>query len=142
VKQIPPETDFTDCRVRVRYAETDRMGVAYYANYFIWFEVGRSAYCHQRGFSYAEMEAESSCLLMVTQAACRYRSSVTYEDELIVRTWVKDLRRRGMVFAYCILRASDDQLVADGETQHLVVDRSGKPRSMPERYYHLLRGGK
>jgi acyl-CoA thioester hydrolase len=127
--------------VRVRYAETDRMGVAYYANYLIWFEVARSEYCRQMGFSYAEMEQESSCVLVVTQAQCRYRRSVTYEDELIIRTWLKDLKKRAIVFAYRIIRADDGRIAAEGETQHVVVDRTGKPISMPDRFFRLLKNG-
>ena len=141
MKNSPPEDNFKDCVVRVRYAETDRMGVAYYANYLIWFEVARAEYCRQMGFSYAEMERESSCVLVVTQAQCKYRRSVTYEDELNIRTWVKDLRKRAIVFAYRVTRCDDGRIVAEGETQHLVVDRAGKPISMPDRYFGLLKNG-
>ena len=137
----PPDRVFKDTKVRVRYAETDRMGVAYYANYLIWFEVGRSEYCRQIGFSYAEMEQESNCVLVVTQAHCRYRRSVTYDDELTIRTWVKELRKRALVFAYLIQRSDDGRIIAEGETQHLVVDRSGKPISMPERFFRLMQDG-
>src|SRR3954451_11298118 len=84
----------SESRVRVRYAETDQMGVAYYANYLVWFEVGRSQFCNDCGFSYRDMERETGLYLIVAEANCRYRIPARYEDELIVRTTIDALTRR------------------------------------------------
>lgn len=133
------QTGVVESSIRVRYAETDRMGVAYYANHFIWFEVGRSDYCRARGFSYADMERDSATLLMVVEARCRYRGAVTYDDELVVQTWLKSLGKRLMTFGYNLVRKDDGLCVAEGETVHIVTDRTGKPRSLPDVYYRLLK---
>ncbi|HSE98059.1 MAG TPA: thioesterase family protein, partial [Blastocatellia bacterium] len=85
-------------RVRVRYAETDQMGVAYYANYLIWFEVGRSQFCNDCGFSYRDMERETGLYLIVAEAYCRYKTPARYEDELVVKTSIRELTRRTVRF--------------------------------------------
>src|SRR5262247_1398316 len=108
-------TPVASSRVRVRYAETDQMGVAYYANYFIWFEVGRSQYCNDCGFSYRDMERETGLFLIVAEASCRYRNPARYEDELIIRTRITELTRRTVRFSYEI-ELSDGASVATGET--------------------------
>jgi acyl-CoA thioester hydrolase len=128
-KTVPDHA--VDVRVRVRYAETDQMGIAYYANYFVWFEVGRSEYCRRRGFEYRRFEKEYGLYLVVTEAACRYRLPARYDDELIVRTWVSEIRRRSLTFSYDIRRAADDQTLARGYTVHIVMDGQGRPRSLP-----------
>src|SRR5256885_12480064 len=110
-----------ESRVKVRYAETDQMGVAYYANYFIWFEVGRSQYCNDRGFSYRDMERETGLFLIVAEASCRYRTPARYEDELIIRTRVTELTRRTLRFNYEIERL-DKAPVAVGETLHVLIN--------------------
>jgi acyl-CoA thioester hydrolase len=125
-------------RVRVRYAETDQMGFAYYANYLVWFEVGRSQYCNDRGFSYRDMERETGLFLTVAEARCRYRSPARYEDELSVRTWVAEITRRTVRFAYEITR--DGASIAVGETMHVLSTPEGRPSSFPEKYLALLRG--
>lgn len=125
-------------RVRVRYAETDQMGVAYYANYFVWFEVGRSEYCRLRGFEYRRFEKDYGLYLAVTEATCRYLSPARYDDELIVRTWVSEIRRRSLTFSYEICRAADGQTLARGHTVHIVMDGQGRPRSLPPEYAACL----
>jgi acyl-CoA thioester hydrolase len=129
----------SESRIRVRYAETDQMGVAYYANYFIWFEVGRSQFCNDCGFSYRDMELESGLFLIVAEAWCRYRSPARYEDELIVRTRIAELTRRTIRFSYEIKRVGDDTSVAIGETLHVLTNRDGRPSRLPEKYFELLR---
>jgi acyl-CoA thioester hydrolase len=119
--------------VRVRYAETDQMGVAYYANYFIWFEVGRSQYCNDCGFSYRE----SGLFLIVAEANCRYKNPARYEDELLIRTRVTESTRRTLRFSYEIERSNGDP-VAIGETLHVLVNAEGRPSSFPQRYLTLL----
>src|SRR5262245_50427903 len=127
----------SESRVKVRYAETDQMGVAYYANYLVWFEVGRSQYCNDSGFSYKEMEAETGLHLIVAEANCRYLTPARYEDELIVNTAVDQLTRRTVRFSYRIERI-DRRLVATGATTHVLIDRNGRPCSFPTHYASLL----
>src|SRR5262245_6150208 len=99
-----PKGPISEALVKVRYAETDQMGIAYYANYFIWFEVARSQYCNDRGFTYRDMERDTGLFLTVADARCRYRSPARYEDELIVRVWIMELTRRTVRFGYEITR--------------------------------------
>ncbi len=128
-----------ESRAKVRYAETDQMGVAYYANYFVWFEVGRSQYCNDCGFSYRDMERETGLFLIVAEASCRYKNPARYEDELIIRTRVTESTRRTLRFSYEIERA-DEAAVATGETLHVLINAEGRPSSFPEKYLSLLRG--
>lgn len=128
-----------ESRARVRYAETDQMGVAYYANYFVWFEVGRSQYCNDCGFSYRDMERETGLFLIVAEASCRYRTPARYEDELIIRTRVTESTRRTLRFSYEIER-EDGAAVATGETLHALINAEGRLSSFPEKYLSLLRG--
>jgi len=127
-------------QVRVRYAETDQMGVAYYANYFVWFEVGRSQLCNDCGFSYRDMERETGLFMIVAEANCRYKTPARYEDDLIIRTRILELTRRTLRFGYEISRA-DGALVANGETLHVLINSEGRPSSFPEKYQSLLKGG-
>jgi acyl-CoA thioester hydrolase len=127
-----------ESRAKVRYAETDQMGVAYYANYFVWFEVGRSQYCNDCGFSYRDMERETGLFLIVAEASCRYKTPARYEDELIIRTRVTESTRRTLRFSYEIERA-DGAAVATGETLHVLINAAGRPSSFPEKYLSLLR---
>ena len=128
-----------DCEVRVRYAETDKMGVAYYANYLVWFEVGRAELCRRKGFSYAELEA-LGYLLVVTDVSCRYRSSARYDEEVVVRTRLKEINKRMITFGYQLLRKGSEDLIAEGETRHLSIGPGGKPKSLPQKFIHLLAG--
>jgi len=127
-----------ESRAKVRYAETDQMGVAYYANYFVWFEVGRSQYCNDCGFSYRDMERETGLFLIVAEASCRYKAPARYEDELLIRTRVTESTRRTLRFSYEIERA-DGAIVATGETLHVLINAAGRPSSFPEKYLTLLR---
>ena len=124
--------------LRVRYAETDKMGIVYYANYLVWFEIGRTDYCRARGFSYRDMEESESAFLVVAEAYCRYKAPAYYDDELIVRTHITELRKRSLRFGYEIVRAADGRVVAEGETGHVVTDQNGRVRSFPEGYAQRL----
>lgn len=124
--------------LRVRYSETDKMGIVYYANYLIWFEIGRAEYCRVRGFSYKDMEENDDAFLVVAESYCRYKAPAYYDDELIIRTHITELRRRSLRFGYEIIRASDGQIIAEGETGHVVTDSSGRVRSFPEGYAQRL----
>lgn len=132
-----PESDYVDVTLRVRYAETDQMGVAYYGNHFVWFELGRTELFRQRGYVYKDLEEQEGCFIIVAEAHCRYHSPARYDEVLTVRTRVKEARTRVVVFSYEIL-GPDGCLLATGETLHVVTDRKGKPRSLPERYREAL----
>ena len=123
-----------ESRLRVRYAESDQMGVVYYANYFVWMEIGRVDYCSQLGFEYRDMEAADGIFLAVTDARCQYRGAARFHDEIRVLTWVSESRSRTIRFAYEIRHADDDRLLATGETLHTVCDRDGKTVRLPEKY--------
>jgi acyl-CoA thioester hydrolase len=131
--------DCVDCEIRVRYAETDQMGVAYYANYLIWFEVGRSEFCRKRHFSYADLEA-TGFKLVVTEAHCQYRNAARYDEAITVRTWLKTLSSRMITFGYRILRMEKEEVIAEGETRHLCINSNGKPKSLPKEFAARLRG--
>jgi acyl-CoA thioester hydrolase len=130
--------EWHETEIRVRYAETDKMGIVHNANYLVWFEVGRSELCRSRGFSYQQMEDEEDALMVVAECYCRYKSPAYYEDVLTIRTKVGEVRRRSLAFVYEIYRESDDTLVAEGETLHLVTDKDKKVRVLPEIYRDLL----
>jgi acyl-CoA thioester hydrolase len=124
---------FEDHIVRVRYAETDQMGVVYYSNYLVYFEVGRAEYCRRRGISYDEMEKSTASFLTVAEARCRYLKPLRYDQEVVVRTSVKEIRRRTVTFSYQLLDRAGT-LHAEGETLHVVTDRQGRPKSFPPGY--------
>lgn len=121
---------------RVRYAETDQMGVVYHGNYFCWFEVGRVELMRSLGFSYARMEQEENCLLPVVEASCRYRRPAHYDDMLTLVTLVQALRGAVVVFSYQLFRA--ETLLADAETKHVAVGRALERRRLPEAYRAAL----
>jgi acyl-CoA thioester hydrolase len=123
-----------EVRIRVRYAETDQMGVVYHANHFIWFEVGRVEFLRQLGFSYRDMEESEGCYIAVVDARCRYKAPARYDEELIVRTRLKNVRESLVHFGYELLRISDGLLLAEGETTHIVTDSQMKMRAIPEKY--------
>jgi acyl-CoA thioester hydrolase len=124
--------------LRVRYAETDKMGVVYHANYLIWFEIGRTEFCRARGFSYRDMEENEDAFLVVVESYCRFKAPAYYDDVLRVRTHITELRRRSLRFGYEIVRESDGTVIAEGETGHVVTDANGRVRSMPPRFAEML----
>jgi acyl-CoA thioester hydrolase len=128
-----------ESRVRVRYAETDQMGVVYHSNYFIWFEVGRVDLLRQLGFSYREMEREDGCFIAVADARCRYKAPARYDDEIAIRTHLKNVRESLVQFGYQAVRLSDDTVLAEGETTHIVTDAEMKVRAIPEKYLRVFR---
>ena len=128
-----------DTRIRVRYAETDQMGVVYHANHFIWFEVGRVELLRQLGFSYKDMEQHDNCYIAVVDARCRYKSPARYDDELIIRTRLKNIRESVIHFGYELLRSSDRSLLAEGETTHIVADGDMRKTVLPEKYLKVFR---
>jgi acyl-CoA thioester hydrolase len=130
---------FNETRIRVRYAETDQMGVVYHANHFIWFEVGRVELMRQFGFNYKDMEREDDCFIAVVDAHCRYKAPVHYDDEVIVRTYLKHVREKVIRFGYELRNVESGELLAEGETTHLVADSKMKSRALPERYMKAFR---
>jgi acyl-CoA thioester hydrolase len=127
-----------EARVRVRYAETDQMGVVYHANYLVWFEVGRVELMRQRGLDYKRMEVEEGCGIAVVEATVRYKAPARYDDELVIETRVAMVRGPVVRFAYRLLRVEDGLLLCEGETVHVVVGRDMKRRKMPQKYAELL----
>jgi acyl-CoA thioester hydrolase len=123
-------------RVRVRYAETDQMGVVYHSNYLIWFEVGRVEFMRAHGLSYKQMEQEEGCMIAVVEANARYRAPARYDEELVVETWLASARGAVIRFEYRIVR--DETVLCEGHTVHVVVGRDMKKRRLPERYSILL----
>src|SRR5258708_6238129 len=130
--------EWHEALLRVRYAETDKMGVVYHANYLIWFEIGRTEFCRARGFNYRELEENEDAFLVVAESYCRYKSSAFFDDEIMVRTRVTELRKRTLRFGYEIIRANTGEVIAEGETGHVITDGNRRVRSLPERYTRLL----
>ena len=126
--------------IRVRYSETDKMGVVYYANFLVWFEVGRTDYCRKVGFTYKDME-EDGLLLSVAEATCRYQSPAYYDDFLTVHTYLQSLKKRVLYFKYKVLRNDKNELLATGQTAHIITNHNGRPQSLPKKYQSLLQEG-
>src|SRR5579862_6171636 len=125
-------------RLRVRYAETDQMGVVYYANYLIWMEVGRVELCKALGFNYKHMEQDDGVFLAVAEAACRYRSPAHFDDEVIVKSWVEEANSRIVIFHYEMRIAQDDRILATGHTRHVFVNREMHKTRLPEKYHAMF----
>ncbi len=128
-----------EARLRVRYAETDQMGVVYHANYLIWFEVGRVELLRSLGIPYQRLEQEFDCLIAVVGAELRYRSPARYDDEIGVRTRLVLLRGSLLKIQYQVVRLADEKLLCEGETTHVVVSRGMERRKLPEPYEAVFR---
>ncbi|MGP8242932.1 MAG: acyl-CoA thioesterase [Bryobacteraceae bacterium] len=122
--------------LRVRYAETDQMGVVHHANYLVWMEVGRVELCKSLGFNYRDMERDDGIYLVVAEATCRYRAPARFDDEVIVKTWVESANKRIVVFAYEI--RSGDRVLATASTRHVFVSRQMERTRLPQKYYSLF----
>jgi acyl-CoA thioester hydrolase len=120
-----------ETRLRVRYAETDQMGVVYHSNYLIWFEVGRVELLRELGFDYARMESELDTSVVVVEARVRYKAPARYDDVILVKTRVAHLRGSLLQFAYELVREQDGTLLAEGETTHLITNLKLQKRSLP-----------
>ena len=128
-----------ETRLRVRYAETDQMGVVYHSNHFIWFEVGRVELLRQLGFSYRDMERVDGRYIAVAEAKCRYRAPVRYDEEVVVRTRLRNVRESVIHFSYELLRGDDGSLIAEGETTHIVTDENMRIAELQEKYLKAFR---
>jgi acyl-CoA thioester hydrolase len=134
--------------VRVRYAETDQMGVVYYSNYLVWFEIGRVEFIRQLGFDYKKMETDDDVMLPVVEATCRYKSPAVYDDVVIIETRVSAMRTSMLKFSYEVFRAegtTDDgspragKQLASGETTHVIVGYGMQKTVLPEKYAGVIR---
>ena len=129
--------------VRVRYAETDQMGVVYYSNYLVWFEIGRVEPMRSLGMAYSQLEEAYGCILPVAEARCRYRASARYDDMLQIETRPALVRKSMVKFAYKIWRKASEgeerKLLAEGETTHVVCDKEMKMARLPEKYVTALK---
>jgi acyl-CoA thioester hydrolase len=132
--EILTEKGVGEARVRVRYAETDQMGVVYHSNYLIWFEVGRVELLRSIGLDYKRMEVEEGCGISVVDVHARYRAPARYDDELVVRTTLLAARGAVIKFGYKVMRVVDEVLLCEGETVHVVVGKDMKKRCLPPRY--------
>ena len=126
--------EYHDVTIRVRYAETDQMGVVYHSNYLIWFEVGRVELMRAHGFDYKAMEIEDDCHLVVADVHCRYHYPARYDELLTVRTRILEAKSRAMKFGYELFRQSDNKLLATGDTTHVSCRRDGRVTHFPAKY--------
>ena len=126
--------DYSEAITRVRYAETDQMGVVHHGNYFTWFEIGRVELCRELGFEYKQMETEDDSFIVVAEARCRYKRPARFDDVLEIRTRVTQSQRRTLRFGYEIFNQATGELIATGETLHVICDSHGRPKSLPEKY--------
>jgi acyl-CoA thioester hydrolase len=119
----------------VRYAETDQMGVVYYANYLVWMELGRAEYCRAAGILYKDMETHDRVFLAVVDAHCRYIHPAHYDEEIAIETSIARANRRMIEFHYSIREASTARELAEGETKHIFLSPAMKPVKLPEKYH-------
>ena len=130
--------EYHDTKVRVRYAETDQMGVVYHANFLIWFEVGRVELMRALGVEYKTMEKEDDCHIVVADVHCRYHHSALYDEELRIRTRIAESRNRVVKFSYEVIRDADGKVLANGETTHVICGSNGRPKLLPEKYRRIM----
>jgi len=128
------ERDFVETTLNARYAETDQMGVVHHANYLVWFEIGRVAWCRAKGFHYRDMELQDDRYFMVAEATCRLKAPARFEDEILIRTAVGSATDKVIRFLYEVRNRDSDQLLATGETAHVITDPEFKPSRLPEHY--------
>lgn len=139
-------SDYHDLEIRVSYADTDQMGVVYYANYLIYFERGRTELLRNRGFNYRDLEKEEKIFLPVAEVFCEYRSFARYDDLLKIRTRIKEMKRASLVFHYEIFRLpgfheNESKPLVIGETKHAFINTSGKPVEIPKQLRDLFAEG-
>jgi acyl-CoA thioester hydrolase len=127
-----------ETRFRVRYAETDQMGVVYYANYLVWMELGRVEYCRAAGIRYKDMESKDGVRLAVVDAHCRYLHPARYDEEIAVTTWVARANRRMVEFHYRFRDVQTGHELAEGETRHIFLGSDMKPMKLPVQYLSLF----
>lgn len=127
-----------EARFRVRYAETDQMGVVYYANYLVWMELGRVELCRALGVRYRDMEAEDGVLLAVVESNCRYLCPARYDEQVVVTCRIEHASPRGVRFGYTISNWESGRVLAKGYTKHIFCGRDMKPSRLPLKYYQTF----
>ncbi|HAJ56466.1 MAG TPA: 4-hydroxybenzoyl-CoA thioesterase [Candidatus Omnitrophica bacterium] len=123
--------------VKVRYAETDKMGIVYYANYLVWFEIGRTEYLLAEGLDYRDVEKDG-LFMAVVESYCIYKAPARYSDLIVIQSWPTDVKNSSLKFNYKVLRKKDNLLLAEGYTTHVLIDKDIKPRKIPEKIRSLL----
>jgi len=123
-----------ETNIRVRYQETDNMGVVYYGNYFTWFEIARTEYLRSFGIAYKDME-KKGVFLLVASASCKYKSPARYDDIVVARTWISEMKNTSLKFEYKL--HVSDRLIATGESVHVFTDKAFKPVRIPEEIKNL-----
>lgn len=126
-----------ETRVRVRYAETDQMGVVYHANYLVWMEVGRVEYCRASGFRYRDLEAQG-VLLAVVEANCRYLAPALYDDEIVIKTTIEEATPRLVRFGYQMFSSESGRLLAEGFTKHVFCGRDRRAAKLPKQFHPIF----
>jgi acyl-CoA thioester hydrolase len=134
----PATLEYHDETIRVRYAETDQMGVVYHSNFLIWFEVGRVELMRALGFDYKQMELQDDTFIVVADVHCRYHCPARYDELLIVRTRILEAKNRTLKFGYELFRESDHKLLAEGHTIHVACNRAGHVKHFPEKYKEMF----
>ena len=130
-----PAAPSTETRLRVRYAETDQMGVVYYSNYLVWMELGRVDFCLARGIRYRDMEIDDGILLVVSEANCQYRRPARYDDEVVIQTTMGAASPRGIRFDYEMTESAGGGRLARGYTKHVFCGKDVRPQRLPEKYW-------
>jgi acyl-CoA thioester hydrolase len=126
-----------EINVRVRYQETDQMGIVYYSNYFVYFEMGRIEFLRSVGISYAELEKEN-VFLAVADAHCKYRSPAVFDDLLVIKTCISMMKLARIEFSYEIRRVNEEALIAEGSTLLACLGANKKPMAIPEKIRDVL----
>ena len=132
---MAPKTHTT--QAKVRYAETDNMGIVYYANYLVWFEVGRTEYLLAQGMDYRDVEKEG-LFMAVVESHATYKAPARYGDIVVIETTPTEVKNSSLRFDYRVLRASDKKLLCQGYTTHVLIDKEMKPKKIPEKVRALL----
>jgi acyl-CoA thioester hydrolase len=134
----PSPSAFVETVVRVRYAETDQMGVVYHANYLVWMEVGRVEYCRAKGLVYRDMEGDDKVFLVVGEVNCRYSAPAIYDDEVVIRTRIAEVTQRVVRFEYEMANVKDGKLLAKGWTKHVFCGEDKRPARLPRKYWGVF----
>jgi len=129
---------FTESRLRVRYAETDQMGVVHHANHYVWMELARVDLCKSHGFNYRDMERQDGIFMAVVETACRYRAPAHFDDEIIVKTWIEAANPRTVTIHYEMRLADENRVLATGHTRHVFVNREMHKTRLPEKYFSMF----
>ena len=127
----------SEAKIKVRYAETDKMGIVYHSNYLIYFEIGRTEFINKCGMSYSQME-EIGIMIPLLESNCRYIQGAKYEDELIVRTWIEELGAAKVKFNYSIVREVDQKEITKGSTLHVFVDNNFKILNLKKKFPEIM----